>query len=314
MGALQSGLPSPVAIPEGYNMIVIDLQDCFFTIPLSAEDKKRFAFSLPSENFKQPYLRFQWKVLPQGMKNSPTLCQKFVNAALEDIRAKYEQVYMIHYMDDILIAHPDRAQLQAVLHELTQALLARGLKVVPEKIQTNPPITYLGRVVNSETVTHAPLKLRKDHLVTLNEYQKLLGDINWIRPYLKLTTSELKPLFNILRGDPDPTSKRQLTVEAQEALHKVEEALSDSYEKRTELAAAWQFLCLATPTAPMGVLWQNGPLEWVHLPAQAKKVVASYSGLIATLILKGRRRSIELFGKEPSEIIIPYNKEQLNAH
>ena len=48
-------------------------------------NKKRFAFSLPSDNFKQPYLRFQWKVLPQGMKNSPTLCQKFVNAALEEI-------------------------------------------------------------------------------------------------------------------------------------------------------------------------------------------------------------------------------------
>ena len=95
MGALQPGLPSPVAVPEGYNIIIIDLQDCFFTIPLSAEDKKQFAFSLPSENFKQPYLRFQWKVLPQGMKNSPTLCQKFVNAALEHVRAKYEQVYMM---------------------------------------------------------------------------------------------------------------------------------------------------------------------------------------------------------------------------
>ena len=61
------------------------------------------------------------------------------------------------------------------------------------------------------------------------------------------------------------------------------------------------------------VLWQNGSLEWVHLPAQAKKVVASYPGLIATLILKGRKCSIELFGKEPSEIVIPYNKEQLDA-
>ena len=49
------------------------------------------------------------------MKNSPTFCQKFVNAALEDIRAKYERIYMIHYMDDILIAHPDRAHLQTVL-------------------------------------------------------------------------------------------------------------------------------------------------------------------------------------------------------
>ena len=59
MGALQPGLPSPVAVPEGHNIIVIDLQDCFFTIPLNAEAKKRFAFSLPSKNFKQPHLRFQ---------------------------------------------------------------------------------------------------------------------------------------------------------------------------------------------------------------------------------------------------------------
>ena len=85
MRALQPGLPSPVAIPEGHNVIIIDLQDCFFTIPLNTEDKKRFAFSLPSENLKQPYLRFLWKVLPQGMKNSPTLCQKFVNAALDPL-------------------------------------------------------------------------------------------------------------------------------------------------------------------------------------------------------------------------------------
>ena len=103
-------------------------------------------------------------------------------------------------------------------------------------------------------MTHAPLQLRKDHRVILNDYQKLLGDINWIRPYLKLTTAELKPLFNILCSDPDPTSKRQLTVEAQEALDKVEKALSDSYVKRIELVATWQFFCLATPTVPTGIL------------------------------------------------------------
>ena len=146
------------------------------------------------------------------MKNNPTLCQKFVNATLEDIRAKYEQVHMIHYMDDILIAHPDRAHLQTVLQDLIQALSAGDLKLAPEKIQTNPPITYLGRVINSETVTHVLLQLRKDHLITLNDYQKLLGDITCIRPYLKLTTAKLKPLFNILRGDPNPTSKKQLTA------------------------------------------------------------------------------------------------------
>ena len=61
------------------------------------------------------------------------------------------------------------------------------------------------------------------------------------------------------------------------------------------------------------VFWQNGPLEWVHLPAQTKKVAASYPGLIATLIVKKKKRNIELFGKEPSEIVIPYNKKQFDA-
>lgn len=34
MGALQPGLPSPVAVPLGYFKVIIDLKDCFFTIPL----------------------------------------------------------------------------------------------------------------------------------------------------------------------------------------------------------------------------------------------------------------------------------------
>ena len=59
MGALQLGLPSPVAVPFQYNVIVIDLQDCFFTIPLAVQNCKRFAFTFPSANFKQPYKRFQ---------------------------------------------------------------------------------------------------------------------------------------------------------------------------------------------------------------------------------------------------------------
>ena len=85
IGALQPGLPSPVAVPFQYNVIVIDLQDCCFTIRLADQDYKWLAFSLPSANFKQPYRRFQWKVLPQGMKNSPILCQKFVDQAVQNV-------------------------------------------------------------------------------------------------------------------------------------------------------------------------------------------------------------------------------------
>jgi hypothetical protein len=35
-----------------------------------------------STNFKEPTRRYHWKVLPQDIANSPTLCQKFVAQAI----------------------------------------------------------------------------------------------------------------------------------------------------------------------------------------------------------------------------------------
>lgn len=114
MAALQASLPSPAPIPRRYNVRVTDLQDCPFSIPPAPAERKRFAFSLLSVNLKQPYRCFHWKVLPQGMKNSPTLCQEFVDLALTKVRLSYLDVYLIHYVDDIFLAHSDQAFLQDV--------------------------------------------------------------------------------------------------------------------------------------------------------------------------------------------------------
>ncbi|NWH41765.1 POK6 protein, partial [Chloropsis hardwickii] len=46
MGALQPGLPAPTMIPQNWQMVVIDLKDCFFTIPLHPDDTHRFAFTV----------------------------------------------------------------------------------------------------------------------------------------------------------------------------------------------------------------------------------------------------------------------------
>ncbi|NXW71390.1 POK25 protein, partial [Hirundo rustica] len=35
MGALQPGLPSPIMLPQKWPFLIIDLKDCFFTIPLN---------------------------------------------------------------------------------------------------------------------------------------------------------------------------------------------------------------------------------------------------------------------------------------
>lgn len=108
MGALHPVLPSLSTIPEGTYKIILHLKACFYTIPLAPQDCKRFAFSIPSTNFQEPMKIYHWLVLPQGIANSPTLCQKFVAQALVKTRACYPQVYIIHYMDDTLLAHPQK--------------------------------------------------------------------------------------------------------------------------------------------------------------------------------------------------------------
>ena len=50
MGTLQPEIPSPTTIPQNWHIIIIDLQDCFFTIPLHPLEWERFSFSLPYPN------------------------------------------------------------------------------------------------------------------------------------------------------------------------------------------------------------------------------------------------------------------------
>ncbi|NXB95334.1 POK8 protein, partial [Vidua chalybeata] len=58
MGALQPGLPNPAMLPEGWNLLIIDLKDCFFTIDIHPNDTKRFAFTLPSLNPRNAHASF----------------------------------------------------------------------------------------------------------------------------------------------------------------------------------------------------------------------------------------------------------------
>ena len=98
--------------------------------------------------------------------------------------------------------------------------------------------------------------VRWHSLQMLNDFQRLLGDINWLCPYLKLTTGELKPLFDILQGDSHPASTHTLTHEAQISLAKVEQAINEQSIGYFPPDLPLQFLVFPTPFSPTGLLWQ----------------------------------------------------------
>jgi hypothetical protein len=95
-------------------------------------------------------------------------------------------------------------------------------------------------------------------------FQKLLGDINWLHPHLKLTTRELKPLFDILKGSPDPTSPRSLTSEGLLALQQVERAIKGQFFTYIDYSLPLHLLIFNTTHTPTGLLWHRAPLMWIH--------------------------------------------------
>lgn len=72
-------------VPKAWPVIVIDLKNCFFTIPLHEQDKEKYASTMSTYNNSKPVKRYHWRVLPQGILSSPTFCQYFVQLPLKII-------------------------------------------------------------------------------------------------------------------------------------------------------------------------------------------------------------------------------------
>ena len=76
----------------------------------------------------------------------------------------------------------------------------------------------MGFIANRQHITPQLTQIHVDKSSTLNDFQKLLGNINWIRPSLDITNYQLTNLFNTLKRDPDLNSPHSLSQEVREKL------------------------------------------------------------------------------------------------
>ena len=150
-------------------------------------------------------------------------------------------------------------------------------------------------------------------MTTLNDFQKLLGDIQWVRPYLGLTNKQLQPLYDILPGATALDSERVLTEEGREALKLVEKAIQIAALKRREVDLPISLCILPSENQPTGALWQGAPLLWIHPKISPAKVLSYYPALVAQLALLGLQQCMQHFGTPPDEIIVPYDSRQVEV-
>ena len=98
MGNTQAGLPHPSAIPPKYHVMILDIKDCFFQIPLTPQNRCRFAYTVWETN--KPAKRYQWSVLPRAWKITylSVICGWSHTGVPRD-------VLVTHYMGYILCLH-----------------------------------------------------------------------------------------------------------------------------------------------------------------------------------------------------------------
>ncbi|NXK70639.1 POK10 protein, partial [Sylvietta virens] len=269
-------------------------------------DAPRFAFSVPSINRTAPRKRYHWRVLPQGMKNSPTICQWYVSSLLSPVRAAAREAIIYHYIDDVLVCAPTDDLLTAVLDLTINSLVAAGFELAEEKIQKMPPWRYLGLEIGKRTVVPQKLVI-KPEIQTLADVHQLCGSLNWVRPWLGLTTEDLAPLFDLLKGGEELSSPRTLTQEAKMSLEKVQKSMSTRQAHRYDPGLPFQFIILGRLPHLHGLIFQDPLLiiEWVFHGHKRSKRMTSPQEVVADLIQKARTRLRDLAGCDFMCIHIP---------
>ncbi|RLV63222.1 hypothetical protein DV515_00018491, partial [Chloebia gouldiae] len=96
-------------------------------------------------------------------------------------------------------------QIQQIQNELHKHHLVSA----PEKIQRTTPWKYLGWILTEQIITAQKLNFHTE-ITTLQDAQKLLGDLQWLRPVVGIPNELLEALRPLLKGT-DPAQPVTLT-------------------------------------------------------------------------------------------------------
>ena len=152
-------------------------------------------------------------------------------------------------------------------------------------------------------------KISVQSLHTLNDFQKLLGDINWLQPFVGILTYALQNLFKILEGSLSPNSPRQLTKEARKELALMEEHIQQSFSTLLDHDQPVSLYIFPTEHLPTAIIAQHSPIEWVYLHTKQSKKIVAYIEKIGQFLMSGRSHVQTLTGFDPYTIHIPLTKK-----
>ncbi len=168
----------------------IDLTMGYYQIELEKESRKYTAFTINNR-------QFQFIRLPFGLKNAPMFFQKAMNTLFEGVE------FVKIYLDDIIIFSPSIQEHKNNLKFVLKKLQDNGVGINFSKSHFfKKEINFLGHIINANGIKPNLKRISQISSYinpkSIKDLQKLLGFLNWFRPYLKDLSTNLIFITNKL--------------------------------------------------------------------------------------------------------------------
>ncbi|KAG0435937.1 Retrovirus-related Pol polyprotein from transposon opus [Dictyocoela muelleri] len=171
---------------------VIDLNQGYYQIKISEEDREKTGFMIMNK-------KYVFNRMPFGLCNAPATFQKAMNIIFA------EMSNVITYIDDILIFTESESKHYRILEKVFSLLRKHQISINFEKsVFAQEEVEFLGHRINKCGITPVLTKIESYEDVkikTKKQLQKILGFMNWFRPFIPNLSILSAPLYDKLRGD-----------------------------------------------------------------------------------------------------------------
>ena len=208
---------------------IVDLSKGFHQIPLHPESRAKTAMNFAGK-------RYQWRVMPLGIKNGPAIFQRIIDHVLQcldcaDVCIDGVLIGSSGDMEEELLAKHDR-DVRAVLDRLQKEELVASVRKTDFFVRS---VEFFGHVLQNATRRPAPGKMlareRWEKPDNEREHRGFLGFANYFSGHVQNYASKATAWIDMLKNLPKHKNGEKIgltwNASANEVFLKVKRAITD---------------------------------------------------------------------------------------